>query len=117
MDSAARDCPTVRVDRKDGTTPPPSHEMGKMGWKEWNGRGMKWKEKEGKGMARDGKGREENERIGNEKNGNEREEGRQRENVQPHCDHRGPSPCIFYQGNFAEEDYCVSYVSYYGDYE
>ena len=30
VDSAARDCPTVRVDR---TTPPPSHEMGKMGRK------------------------------------------------------------------------------------
>ena len=51
MDSAARDCPTVRLDRRDGTTPPPSHEMGKMGRKgkecERNGKekemsGMEW---------------------------------------------------------------------------
>ena len=46
VDSAARDCPTVRVDRRDGTTPPPSHEMGKMGRKE--------KEWERKLMERDG---------------------------------------------------------------
>ena len=41
------------------------------------------------------KGRKEKETIGNERNGKEREEGRQRENVQSHCDHRGPSPYPF----------------------
>ena len=52
-----------------------------------------------------------------ERKGKGREEGRQREDVQSHWDHRRPSPYIFYEGIFAKEDYCVSYVSYYGEYE
>ena len=61
VDSAARDCPTVRVDRRDGTTPPPSHEIGKMGrkgmGKEWNGmewNGMEWNGMEWNGMEWNG---------------------------------------------------------------
>ena len=45
VDSAARDCPAIRVDRRHGTTPSPSREMGKMvrKGKEWERTGMERK--------------------------------------------------------------------------
>ena len=39
--------------------------------------------------------------IGNEKNGKGRETTE--ENVQSHCDHRRPSPYVFYEGIFRKK--------------